>query len=230
MSYTYAKRNQSEQAEKPEKAPQTAETAQSVAAARSSALADAHRVDLPDAMRSKMESAFGADFSAVKLYESQSVADAGAEAVTQGSSIAFAPGKLDFASAGGQSLLGHELSHVVSQQRGEVTGSGFLSDRALEARADREGAMAAAGQQVYAGPVTGAMSSAAPSAATAGPMQAKRNKGGGKDAFSWNPWKRNKQLKNAINQMKNAQMVQNSVWQRDREAGKNDPEYEDTWI
>ncbi len=127
-------------------------------------------------MRSKMESAFGADFSAVKLYESQSVADAGAEAVTQGSSIAFAPGKLDLASSGGQSLLGHELSHVVSQQRGEVTGSGFLNDHALEARADREGAMAAAGQQVYAGPVTGAMSSAAPAVSAAAPMQARRAK------------------------------------------------------
>ncbi len=183
------------------------------------------RVDLPDAMRAKMENAFGADLSAVKLYESQAVADAGAEAVTRGSEIAFAPGKFDLASAGGQALLGHELSHVVSQQRGEVTGSGFLNDHALEARADREGVMAAAGQQVYAGPVAGAMSSAATAAATAGPMQAKRN-----DAFSWNPWKRNKQLKNKINQMKYAQMVQDRVLQRDKEARKNDPEYEDTWI
>ena len=188
------------------------------------------RVDLPDAMRAKMENAFGADLSAVKLYESQAVADAGAEAVTRGSEIAFAPGKFDLASTGGQALLGHELSHVVSQQRGEVTGSGFLNDHALEARADREGAMAAAGQQVYADPVAGAMSAAAPSAATAGPMQAKRNKGGGKDAFSWNPWKRNKQLQDAINQMKKNQMAQDRVLQQDKEAGKNDPEYEDTWI
>ena len=105
-----------------------------------------------------------------------SVADAGAEAVAQGSRIAFAPGKLDFASASGQALLGHELSHVVSQAREEVSGSGFLNDAALEARADREGAMAAAGEQVYAGPVTAALSSAAPAA---GPMQASKavNKG-----------------------------------------------------
>ena len=134
------------------------------------------RVDLPDAMRAKMENAFGADLSAVKLYESRAVADAGAEAVTRGSEIAFAPGKFDLASAGGQALLGHELSHVVSQQRGEVTGSGFLNDHALEARADREGVMAAAGQQVYAGPVTGAMSAAAPAVAAAAPMQAARKK------------------------------------------------------
>ena len=142
--------------------------------ARSGSLPDSHRVDLPDAMRSKMENAFGADLSAVKLYESQSVADAGARAVTRGSNIAFAPGMLDFSSYGGQALLGHEISHVVSQARGEVTGGGFRNDQALETRADREGAMAAAGQQIYAAPVTGAMSSVS-AAHAAGPMQAKKS-------------------------------------------------------
>ena len=127
-----------------------------------------HRVDLPDTMREKMESAFGADLSAVKLYESETVKDAGAEAVAQGSNIAFAPGMLDFTSYGGQARLGHEISHVVSQARGEVTGSGLLNDPALEARADREGAMAASGQQVSV--PTNAMSpvTAAPAS---GPMQ-----------------------------------------------------------
>ncbi len=128
-----------------------------------------HRVDLPDAMRAKMENAFGADLSAVKLYESQAVADAGANAVAQGANIAFAPGMLDFSSYGGQALLGHEISHVVSQARGEVTGGGFLNDHALEARADREGAMAAAGESVAM--PTAAMSSVT-AAAAAGPMQA----------------------------------------------------------
>ncbi len=134
-----------------------------------------HRVDLPEAMRSKMESAFGADLSAVRLYESQAVADAGAQAVTQGNQIAFAPGMLDFSSFGGQALLGHEISHVVSQARGEVKGGGFLNDHALEARADREGAMAAAGQQIAA--PTAALSSVT-AASASGPMQAKK------------PWKR----------------------------------------
>ncbi len=55
--------------------------------------------------------------------------------LSRGSSIAFAPGMLDFSSYGGQALLGHEISHVVSQARGEVTGGGFLNDQALEARA-----------------------------------------------------------------------------------------------
>ncbi len=127
------------------------------------------RVDLPDAIRSKMENAFGADFSSVKLHESQAVAEAGAGAMTRGSDIAFAPGMLDFTSYGGQALLGHELSHVVSQARGEVSGSGFLNDHALEARADREGAMAAAGQQISMPASALSPASAAPAA---GPMQA----------------------------------------------------------
>ena len=130
-----------------------------------------HRVDLPDAMREKMENAFGADLSAVRLYESQAVDDAGANAVTQGNNIAFAPGMLDFTSYGGQALLGHEISHVVSQARGEVTGSGFLNDHALEARADREGAMAAAGQQIA---MPASAMSPISAASAAGPMQASK--------------------------------------------------------
>ena len=130
------------------------------------------RVDLPEAIRAKMESSFGADLSGVKLYESQAVADAGAEAVTMGNQIGFAPGKLDFVSGSGQSLLGHEMSHVVSQARGEVTGSGFLNDHALEARADHEGALAAAGESVYAGPVTPVSVTSSPAP---GPMQAKKD-------------------------------------------------------
>ena len=180
MSYTYAGRKRA-----PEGAPQKAASvpaAPALDALKAGAVQPTSEmlgrpVDLPGAIRAKMEASFGADLSAVRLYESQAVADAGAEAVAQGSRIAFAPGKLDFASASGQTLLGHELSHVVSQARGEVSGSGFLNDAALEARADREGAMAAAGEQVYTGPVTAALSSAA--APAAGPMQASKAAGKG---------------------------------------------------
>lgn len=140
-----------------------------------------HQVDLPGAIREKMENAFGADLGGVRLYESQAVADAGAQAITMGNKIGFAPGQLDLASSGGQSLLGHELSHVVSQARGEVAGNGFLNDRALEARADQEGAMAAAGENVYSGPVTPLSASNVSSAS--GPMQAKK------------PWKKEEEKK-----------------------------------
>ena len=170
MSFTYANRKKTNEAQNKEAAP----LSPSLDALRAGTAAPTgeqlgHRVDLPDAMREKMENAFGADLSAVKLYESQAVDDAGANAITQGSNIAFAPGMLDFTSYGGQALLGHEISHVVSQARGEVTGSGFLNDHTLEARADREGAMAAAGQTVAA---PYASMSPVSAASASGPMQA----------------------------------------------------------
>ena len=127
--------------------------------------------DLDGAVKAKMEHAFG-DLSAVKLYQSQAVADAGAEAIAQGNEIAFAPGQTDFSTRSGQERLGHELSHVMSQRSGQVTGQGFLANASLEARADREGAMAAAGEQVYGGAVMPL--STASAAPAAGPMQAKR--------------------------------------------------------
>ena len=168
-NFTYRKRAKTSN-------PETVNPAQgpSLEALRSGAAAPTReqmgrRVDLPDAMREKMEASFGADLSAVRLYESEAVAEAGAGAMARGSDIAFAPGMLDFTSFGGQALLGHELSHVVSQARGEVTGGGYLENASLEARADREGAMAAAGQTVSA--PTASLSPVS-AAAAAGPMQA----------------------------------------------------------
>ena len=158
----------------------------------SSSGASAHPVDLPGAIREKFENAFGADLSSVRFYRSQAVRDAGAQAVTMGEKVVFAPGMLDFSSRSGQTLLGHELSHVVSQQRGEVTGSGFLNDPALEARADREGAMAAAGEEIAA--PTAAMSPAT-AASASGPMQAKKDiKGLGLEYEQANPMEQDSQL------------------------------------
>ena len=175
--YTYAARRRTETPSKQER--ETGRQAPPIDALRSWTAAPTQellgsRVDLPGAIQAKMENAFGADLSGVQFYESQAVAAAGAEAITQGNKIGFAPGKLDFVSQSGQALLGHELSHVVSQARGEVSSSGFLNDHALEARADREGAMAAAGEQVWSGPVTGSLSSTS-AAPAAGPMQAKKS-------------------------------------------------------
>lgn len=171
MSYVYADRKR---AVNGTKHPETTPDQPSLEALRSGAASPTpeqkgHPVDLPDAMRAKMENAFGADLSSVKLYESKTVADAGAGAVTRGTDIAFAPGMLDFSSFGGQALLGHEISHVVSQSRGEARGSGFLSDHALEAKADREGALAAAGQTVAPPAASLSPIGASPAAA---PMQA----------------------------------------------------------
>jgi len=192
MSYTYADRKRiNPTVPQEDKAPSqpSMETLRS-GAAKPTQEQMGRRVDLPDAMRSKMEDAFGADLSAVKLYESEAVSDAGAKAITMGSSIAFAPGMLDFTSYGGQALLGHELSHVVSQARGEVAGGGFLNDVSLEARADREGAMAAAGQTIA--PPTAALSPVT-AADAAGPMQADKKERNNRQAAemtkNYDTWK-----------------------------------------
>ena len=142
--------------------------------ARPTAAQKGRSIDLDAAIKAKMENAFG-DLSNLKLYESPTVGQAGAEAMAMGNEIAFAPGMTDFTSRSGQERLGHELSHVMSQRSGQVRGTGFLTNAFLEAKADREGAMAAAGEQVYTGPVTHVLSDAAPSPAAAGPMQAKRD-------------------------------------------------------
>ena len=175
MAYTYEqrKRPQGAQSHSREPAPGPAMDALMTGAARPTAAQKGRQIDLDGAMRAKMEHAFG-DLSAVKLYESRAVGDAGAEAIAQGNEIAFAPGMANFSTRSGQERLGHELSHVMSQRSGAVRGRGFLANSALEDRADREGAMAAAGEQVYTGPVTHALSSASPSPSVAGPMQASR--------------------------------------------------------
>ena len=133
-----------------------------------------HKVDLPGQMQAKMESAFGADLSGVQLYESQAVADAGAEAITQGNRIAFAPGQLDFTSMQGQALLGMNSVTWSVRPAARFPGGGFLDDHALEARADREGFLAAQGQSVSGG-VAAPLSSVS-AASAAGPMQAKKPK------------------------------------------------------
>ena len=154
-----------------------------------------HQVDMPTVMREKMEDSFGMDLTAVKLYENKAVGEAGAEAVAQGSNIAFAPGKLDFSSTHGQELLGHEISHVASQAKGEVKGSGLVNDSALEARADREGFKAARGESVMSGHggASAALSSSS-AASAAGPMQAKsgrkKKKDNNIDKYIENYWKK----------------------------------------
>ena len=175
MSYTYAQRKRPQGQNEPaaeHTAPGPGLNALMAGTARPSAAQKGRPIEMDAAIKAKMEHAFG-DLSAVKLYESPTVGAAGAEAMAQGSEIAFAPGMADFSTTEGQARLGHELSHVVSQARGDVTGDGFLNDAALDARADREGAMAAAGQQIA---MPGAALSSVTAAPAVGPMQAKKKK------------------------------------------------------
>ena len=103
---------------------------------------------LPSDVRTKMETAFGADFSDVRVHIGHDVTSLGAIAYTWGSNIHFAPGQYNPHTLQGQKLLGHELWHVVQQKSGRVRnpfggGVAVVQDHALEAEADRMGVKAA---------------------------------------------------------------------------------------
>jgi hypothetical protein len=96
-----------------------------------------------------MEAAFDADFSDVRVCEGNEPESVGALAVTAGSDIVFGPGRYDPYGPTGRELLGHELTHVLQQRRGPVSGpGGVTADPVLEADADRSGRLAAHGAAV----------------------------------------------------------------------------------
>jgi hypothetical protein len=103
---------------------------------------------LPGDVRSKMETAFGMDFSDVRVHVGQEASSIGALAYTWGTDIHFAPGQYNPHTIHGQKILGHELWHVVQQKSGRVSnpfggGVAVVQDHALEAEADRMGVKAA---------------------------------------------------------------------------------------
>lgn len=73
--------------------------------------------------REKMEGAFGADFSGVRIHtgpEAESMSRSiGAQAFTYGQDIYFNNGKYSPSTSQGQHLLAHELTHVVQQVNGK---------------------------------------------------------------------------------------------------------------
>jgi hypothetical protein len=106
----------------------------------------------------KMEEAFQRDFSDVTLHPDSSEAVAvGAQALTRGDEIHFAPGAYQPAGEKGQQLLGHELTHVVQQRTGmvrateTVAGQPINDSPALEAQAQAGGIRAARGEAVGIG-------------------------------------------------------------------------------
>jgi hypothetical protein len=109
---------------------------------------------IPAAVQTKMENAFGVDFSPVRIHEGSEAESMGALAYTQGADIHFAPGQYAPGSQSGQELLGHELAHVVQQSQGRVAattqakGVPLNDDISLENEADAIGAKAARGEPV----------------------------------------------------------------------------------
>lgn len=102
---------------------------------------------LPRPLLAKMESAFAADFSRVRVHVGPQATRIGALAFTMGEDLYFAPGQYQPESARGQQLIGHELAHVIQQRQGRVrsaaSGVSVVTDPALEAEADRLGMRAA---------------------------------------------------------------------------------------
>ncbi|HWG72744.1 MAG TPA: DUF4157 domain-containing protein [Acidimicrobiales bacterium] len=78
-------------------------------------------------VRSKMEGAFGQDFSDVRVHSDSSASSSAqavaATAATVGNHIVFRSGEYNPSSSKGQHLLAHELTHVVQQRSGPVTGT-----------------------------------------------------------------------------------------------------------
>lgn len=82
---------------------------------------------LDTATRSSMESAFGRSFSDVRVHtddKASASADAvGANAYTVGNDVVFKSGQFNPGSPEGQKTLAHELTHVVQQSKGPVSGT-----------------------------------------------------------------------------------------------------------
>jgi proteasome lid subunit RPN8/RPN11 len=88
-----------------------------------------------------MEARFGRDLSGVRVHAGAEAAESaralGAAAYTLGQSIVFGAGRYEPRTAAGRRLLGHELAHVIQQERG-----GAPAGRAQEHEAEHAGALA----------------------------------------------------------------------------------------
>lgn len=138
---------------------------------------------MPESVKASMEKSLGSDFSDVRLYESSLVDQAGAQAAASGNHVAFAPGKMDFHSQAGLELLGHELSHVASQRRGEVSGSGLVHDASLEHKADADGLRAMSAFDAGLGSDLTPINAGPAPASPAGPIQARKKKKSAAESF-----------------------------------------------
>jgi hypothetical protein len=130
---------------------------------------------MPVAVQAKMERAFDADFSDVRIHaNSQQAVDLGALAFAQGTEIHFAPGQYQPESHAGQEVLGHELAHVVQQRQGragitrQAKGLPLNDDRGLEAEADSLGRQAAAAPAIPPTPPVQRTRGSRPTGATPG--------------------------------------------------------------
>ena len=108
-----------------------------------------HKQNLAPSIAAKMSQAFGMDLTGMQLYQTDAMAGTGMNGISQGNKVVLSS-EVDLNSSAGQAVLGHELSHIHAQSQGVGMGhSGLYNNAALEAKADREGMMAARGQPIY---------------------------------------------------------------------------------
>ena len=105
-------------------------------------LGDGHALE--GGVKHRMQSAFGADFSGVRVHADSSAHKMSdrlnARAFTIGNDVAFGTGEYQPGTPVGDALIAHELAHVVQQQSGDVAGApltkGDANSGALEEEAD----------------------------------------------------------------------------------------------
>lgn len=86
---------------------------------------------LSETARSTYEAAFDTDLSPLRVRVSPEARRYDAAALTRGSEITFAPGKLDLSTTTGRARLGHEIAHAVQQSAGRVGADGRYAGAAI---------------------------------------------------------------------------------------------------
>jgi len=118
--------------------------------------------------RSFMESRLGADFSGVRVHTDSAAAASAqrmsAHAYTVGEDVVFGQGRYDPSSDAGKRTLAHELTHVVQQRSGPVSGTPMAGGISVSDPSDSF-------EQAAEHSADAAMSGGAPASPAAAPLQ-----------------------------------------------------------
>lgn len=105
------------------------------------------------ATRNAVEPHFGYDFSQVRVHTDARAAESArsvdALAYATGHDVVFGGGQYAPGTSAGRRLLAHELTHVVQQSDGRVSGAAIVRDATLEREADRQGDRIARGESAH---------------------------------------------------------------------------------
>jgi hypothetical protein len=120
---------------------------------------------LEEPVRADMERRLGHDFGDVRVHTdgaaSESAKSVNAHAYTVGSNVVFQRDKYDPGSSDGQTMLAHELTHVVQQRSGPVDGTPAVGGVRVSDPSDRfEREAAATADRVMSGPASPTVSTA----------------------------------------------------------------------